>query len=235
MNRAVRGFSLLELLLALAVGLMLVLGVSQVAISARSTQATQQSAMLMQDDARFALGKLIQDIRLAGMFGCLDAGFIENAPQAFERPISWAGAGSSRSLTLVTADIGEGSGKPDWTVLSDCSGSAQAYSGTPPPAAPGQIRFGIRQVTYTFESGQMKVSTPASPAKAVLVDGVQAFDISFGMADRPGSTRVVRYESSPPDASLILSVRILLTLHDPTERVKAQTWSVVAALRNRLG
>ena len=159
MNRAVRGFSLLELLLALAVGLMLVLGVSQVAISARSTQATQQSAMLMQDDARFALGKLIQDIRLAGMFGCLDAGFIENAPQAFERPISWAGAGSSRSLTLVTAGIGEGSGKPDWTVLSDCSGSAQAYSGTPPPAAPGQIRFGIRQVTYTFESGQMKVST----------------------------------------------------------------------------
>jgi type IV pilus assembly protein PilW len=235
MSGRLRGFSLVELLLVLALGLVLVLGISQVAISARATHASQQAAMLLQDDARFVLGKLIQDIRQVGMFGCLAAAFIDNAPPAFDRPVAWEGAGGSRSLTLITADPGGSSGKPDWTVLSDCTGTAQAYAANPPAPAPGQIRFALRQLTYTFDAGQLKVSTLAAPAKTVLVDNVQRFDISFGVADKPASTQVARYDASPADASLIRSVRILLTLHDPAGRVKDQTYSVVAALRNRLG
>ncbi|NJJ55217.1 type IV pilus assembly protein PilW [Pseudomonas sp. SJZ103] len=233
MRHGVRGFSLVELLLALVVGLVLVLGGSQVLISSRVTYASHQAAMLLQDDARFVLGKMIQDIRQAGMFGCLAPVFIENAPPAFERPVSWSAGDSSKSLTLVTADVGDG--RPDWTVLSDCTATAQAYSGSSPAPAPGQIRFAIRQLTYTFEAGQLKVSTPAAPAKAVLVDNVRAFDVSFGVAASPASVRVVRYDAIPTDESLIRSVRIRMTLQDPTGRVKDQTYSVVAALRNRVG
>ena len=233
MRGQVRGFSLIELLLAMAVGLILVLGVSQVAISARATHASQQAAMLLQDDARFVLGKLIQDIRQAGMFGCLATASIDNAPPAFDRPVAWNTGSASMSLTLVTAD--SGGGKPDWTVVSDCTGTAQAYAGSAPAPAPGQIRFAARQLTYTFEAGQLKISTPAAPAKAVLTDNVQRFDISFGVADKPSSLTVARYDPSPTDASLIRSVRIQMTLQDPTGRVKDQTYSVVAALRNRLG
>ena len=91
MRRRARGFSLVELLLALAMGLVLVLGGSQVVIDSRATHASQQAAMSLQDDARFVLGKIIQDIRQAGMFGCLATGFIENAPPAFDRPVSWSG------------------------------------------------------------------------------------------------------------------------------------------------
>ena len=235
MSPRLRGFSLIELLLAMAAGLVLVVGASRVAISSRATQGSQQAAMLLQDDARFALGKMIQDIRQAGMFGCLGTAFIEHAPPAFDRPVSWSAGSGSSSLTLVTADIGEGGGKPDWTVLSDCTGTAQAYAGSAPAPLPGQIRFALRQITYTYEAGQLKVSTPAAPAKAVLVDNVQAFDISFGMAAKPASVEVVRYDANPGDESLIRSVRILMTLQDPTGRVKDQTYSVVAALRNRLG
>lgn len=230
-----RGFSLVELLLALAMGLVLVLGGGQVAINSRATHASQQAAMLLQDDARFVLGKMIQDIRQAGMFGCLDTGFIVNAPPAFDQPVRWSVGAGTQSLTLVTAEVGDGAGKPDWTVLSDCTGTAQAYVGHAPVPAPGQIRFALRQLTYTFEAGQLKVSTPASPAKAVLVDNVKAFDISFGVAAKPASLNVVRYDAAPVDASLIRSVRILLTLQDPAGLVKDQTYSVAAALRNRLG
>lgn len=60
MRHRVRGFSLVEVLLALAVGLVLVLGVSQVVISSRATHASQQAAMLLQDDARFVLGKIVR-------------------------------------------------------------------------------------------------------------------------------------------------------------------------------
>jgi type IV pilus assembly protein PilW len=233
MKRLARGFSLVEVLLALALGLVLILGASQILISARLTHASQQAAMLLQDDARFVLSKITQDIRQTGMLGCLAA--IDNAPAAFDRPISWEAAGSAKSLTLVTANVGDSIGKPDWTVLSDCKETARAYAGTPPVVEPGQLRFGIRQLTYTYESGQLKISTPAAPARAVLMDNVRAFDVSFGMAATSASTGVVRYDSHPADESLIRSVRILMTLQDPAGRVKDQTYSVVAALRNRLG
>ena len=235
MKRLGRGFSLVEVLLALAIGLILILGASQILISSRLTHASQQAAMLLQDDARFVLSKITQDIRQAGMLGCLAVAAIDNAPAAFDRPISWEAAGSAKSLTLVTANVGDGVGKPDWTVLSDCKEAAQAYAGTPSAAEPGQLRFGIRQLTYTYESGQLKISTPAAPAKAVLMDNLRAFDVSFGMAATSVSTVVVRYDSHPADESLIRSVRILMTLQDPSGRVKDQTYSVVAALRNRLG
>lgn len=234
MNRSASGFSLVELLLALAVGLLLILGISQVAISSRMTHAAQQAAMLLQDDARFVLGKLTQDIRQAGMFGCLDVASIENAPAAFDRPVGWSDSGGSRSLTLVTADVGSEGGTPDWTVLSDCRGTARAYVGNGPLPGPGQVRFAIRQLTYSFEAGQLRVSTLAAPARAVLVDNVEAFDISFGMA-ASAAAGVQRYESTPADESLIRSVRLQMTLRDPTGRVKNQVYSVVAALRNRLG
>ena len=235
MSRRLRGFSLVELLLALTIGLVLVAGGSQVVISSRATQASQQAAMSLQDDARFVLGKMTQDIRQAGMFGCLGTALIESAPAAFDQPVRWSAGNGSASLTLVTVDLGDGGGKPDWTVQSDCTGTAEAFVGSPPAPLPGQIRFGLRQITYTFEAGQLKVSTPAAPAKAVLVDNVQAFAISFGMAAQPASAQVVRYDASPADESLIRSVRILMTLRDPAGRVKDQTYSVVASLRNRMG
>ena len=124
MKRLARGFSLVEVLLALALGLVLILGASQILISARLTHASQQAAMLLQDDARFVLSKITQDIRQAGMLGCLAVAAIDNAPAAFDRPISWEAAGSAKSLTLVTANVGDGVGKPDWTVLSDCKEAA---------------------------------------------------------------------------------------------------------------
>lgn len=235
MRHRFRGFSLVELLLALAFGLVLLLGGSQVVISSRATHASQQAAMLLQDDAHFVLSKMVQDIRQAGMFGCLATAFIENAPAAFDRPVAWSAGGGSTSLTVLTAEVGGQGGRPDWTVLSDCTGTAHAYNGNGPAPEPGQIRFAVRQLTYTFETGQLKVSTPAAPAKAVLVDNVRVFDISFGVAAKLESTEVARYDASPADEALIRSVRVRMTLQDPADRVKDQTYSVVAALRNRLG
>lgn len=142
--------------------------------------------------------------------------------------------GASTSLTLVTGDVGDQGSRPDWTVLSNCIDSAQAYSGVPPKPGPGQIAFPVRKLTYTYESGQLKISTPATPAKAVLVDNVGAFEMSFGMASRPGSSVVTRYDSHPSDESLIRSVRVALTLRDPTRRARDQIYSAVAAVRNRL-
>lgn len=234
MKRPSGGFGLVELLIALALGLVVVLTVVQVSLSVRNSAASQQASMLLQDDARFILSKMIQEIRLVGMFGCLSLPSISDAPAAFFRPVDWTGAGDTKALTLVTADVGADGSRPDWTVLSDCVERAQAYTGLPPKPGPGQISFPVRKLTYTYESGQLKFSTPATPAKAVLLDNVQAFEVSFGMASTADSSAVTRYDSHPDDESLVRSIRIRLTLRDPAERVRDQTYSVVAAVRNRL-
>ncbi|WP_458723556.1 PilW family protein [Pseudomonas brenneri] len=234
MRRSSTGFGLVEVLLAASLGLIVVLAAVQITLAAQSTAASQHASALLQDEGRFVLGKMIQEIRLAGMFGCLSLPLIAQAPADFSRPVSVVVNGASTSLTLVTSDVGSQGSRPDWTVLSNCVDSAQAYSGLPPKPGAGQIAFPVRKLTYSFESGQLKLSTPASPAKAVLVDNVGAFELSFGVASQPGSSVVTRYDSDPDDDSLIRSVRVVLTLRDPAGRVRDQVYSAVAAVRNRL-
>ena len=131
MNKASKGFGLIELLIALALSLIVVLGVAQVFIAAKNTYVSQNAAANMQEDARFVLSKMIQEIRMVGMFGCL--GTITDASSAGDfnasqaTPISWDNA--NLKLTLVTADVGGSGGTPTWTVVSDCRNTATAYTG----------------------------------------------------------------------------------------------------------
>ncbi|WP_077047071.1 PilW family protein [Pseudomonas sp. KK4] len=236
MNRRQRGFGLIELLIALTLSLIVVLGVVQVFIAAKNTFVSQNSAAAMQEDARFVLSKMIQEIRMVGMFGCLgtitdaSAGGSFNASQV--TPISWDNA--NLKLTLVTADIGNGGGTPTWTVVSDCRNTATAYSNLQAPAA-GQIAFPIRRIIYSLKNGQLTMGVgTGTPAQAVLVDNVSAFNVSFGLASSATDTAASTYSTNPTDPARIRSVRLSLTLLDPNNRVGNQTFNVVAALRNRL-
>ncbi|RBL66546.1 pilus assembly protein PilW, partial [Pseudomonas sp. MWU13-2625] len=66
MNRADSGFGLVEMMLALALSLVLVLGVAQVFIAAKNTYQSQSAAAYLQEDARFVLSKMLQEIRMVG-------------------------------------------------------------------------------------------------------------------------------------------------------------------------
>lgn len=230
MRRPEAGFGLIELILSLGLGLLVVLGLTEVFLSARETYASQRSSASLQEDARYVLSKIAQEVRMVGMFGCLSTDRIIDAPSAFQRPISWQGPKGSRSLHMISADIGLQGAKPDWTVISDCTTFAQAYSGARLSLAPGEIAFALRELHYRFENGQLK----SGANNAVLLDNVAAFDVSFGVADSSSTQSVLRYEDSPADVAGIRSVRIALVLRDPGGRVKDQGYNVLVALRNRL-
>ena len=236
MKRQNRGFGLIELLVALALGLIVVLGVVQIFIAAKNTYVSQNSAAAMQEDARFVLSKMIQEIRMVGMFGCL--GTITDSSNAGDfnaaqiTPINWDNA--NLKLMLVTADIGGSGGTPTWTVLSDCRNSATAYTGLRSPAT-GQISFPVRRLIYSFSNNQILMGTGSgNPAQQVLVNNVSAFNVTFGVASSATDVAASTYSTNPGDPALIRSVRLSLTLADPNNRVRNQTFNVVAALRNRL-
>ncbi|MBT9267302.1 prepilin-type N-terminal cleavage/methylation domain-containing protein [Pseudomonas sp. MG-9] len=231
-----RGFGLIEMLIALALGLIIVLGVVQTFLAAKNTYVSQNTAAAMQEDARFVLSKMIQELRMVGMFGCL--GSINDASSAGDfntaqiTPISWDN--SNLKLTLVTADVGGNGGTPTWTVVSDCRNSATAYTGLR-AAASGQIAFPIRRLIYSFSNNQILMGTGSgTPAQQVLVNNVSAFTVTFGLATSATDVAASSYSSNPSDPARIRSVRLSLTLTDPNNRVANQTFNVVAALRNRL-
>ncbi|MHC8353025.1 PilW family protein [Pseudomonas sp. RT4P38] len=235
MNRLNRGFGLIEMLIALALSLVVVLGVAQIFIAAKNTYVSQNASANLQEDARFVLSKIIQEIRMVGMFGCLgtitdaSAGGSFNASQV--TPISWDNA--NLKLTLVTADVGAGGGTPTWTVVSDCRNTATAYSNLQAPAS-GQLAFPIRRLVYSLKNNQLTMGSGTTPTQAVLVDNVSAFNVSFGLASSATDASASSYSSNPSDPARIRSVRLTLTLTDPNNRVRNQTFNVVAALRNRL-
>ncbi|ABA76582.1 prepilin-type N-terminal cleavage/methylation domain-containing protein [Pseudomonas fluorescens] len=236
MKRHNLGFGLIEMLVALALGLIVVLGVVQIFLAAKNTYVSQNSAAAMQEDARFVLSKMIQELRMVGMFGCL--GTITDSSSAGDfnaaqiTPISWDNA--NLKLTLVTADVGSAGGTPTWTVVSDCRNSATAYTGAR-AAATGQIAFPIRRLIYSFSNNQILMGTGSgNPAQQVLVNNVSAFTVMFGLASSATDVAASTYSANPGDPARIRSVRLSLTLTDPNNRVRNQTFNVVAALRNRL-
>ncbi|WP_447794482.1 MULTISPECIES: PilW family protein [Pseudomonas] len=236
MTRASKGFGLIELLIALALSLVVVLGVAQIFIAAKNTYVSQNTAAGMQEDARFVLSKMIQEIRMVGMFGCLgtiiDASSAGNFNVSQITPISWDNA--NLKLTLVTADVGGSGGAPTWTVISDCRNTATAYTGLRTPTS-GQLAFPIRRLVYSFSNNQLLMGSGAgTPTQQVLVNNVSAFNVSFGLASSATDTAASSYSSNPSDPARIRSVRLTLTLSDPNDRVHEQTFNVVAALRNRL-
>ena len=70
--RAVTGLSLIELMVAMVIGLILMLGVIQVFSASQVASRLSEGASRVQENARFALEFLERDIRMAGHMGCVN-------------------------------------------------------------------------------------------------------------------------------------------------------------------
>lgn len=247
MNKSSKGYGLVELMVAMAIGLIIVLGVTQIFLSAKNTFMSQNASSVMQEDARYVLSRMVQELRMVGMQGCIAQGTTSftdlstglSFTAATINPVIYtsvtAAGATTQVLTLVTGDVGANGGTPSWTIISDCLTTAKAYTGTVNPnAAAGELAFPMRKVIYTVANSQL--STTINGSTSVLINGVKSFGISFGMATAASPYAVQSYTAAPAiaDYGYIRSVRIALTLTDPNNRVQDQKFYVVASLRNRL-
>jgi type IV pilus assembly protein PilW len=71
-SRHAAGLTLIELMVALAIGSVLILGLVQVFGASRAAYVTSEGMSRVQENARFALEYLQRDIRMAGHFGCVN-------------------------------------------------------------------------------------------------------------------------------------------------------------------
>lgn len=68
-----KGFSLVELMIALVLGLIIILGVTSVLLSNLQTYSLTQGQSQVQENGRFSLDIVGQDLRMAGGWGCAGA------------------------------------------------------------------------------------------------------------------------------------------------------------------
>ncbi len=243
MRRSSRGIGLIELMVAMTLGLVIVLGVTQIFLTAKNTYQSQNAAAGIQEDGRFLMSKMAQEIRMTGFFGCqaspLDSTLTKDFTAAYAAPITITrGANNSVILTLITANVGNNGANADWNILTDCRSFSTAYLPAAMPAAlAGQQVIPIRRVVYTFANNQVLAGSLAN-SQSPLISNVLAFDVTFGVASSAANINASSYVATPTNFDLIRSVRISLQLADqaaaPNTRAQTRTFNTVIALRNRL-
>ncbi|WP_054886106.1 PilW family protein [Pseudomonas sp. NBRC 111130] len=205
------GFGLLEVTLALAIGLMVVVAAGQLLVSAHQSWRLQGAALRLQDDARLALLRMAQDIRMAGMFGCLrlePADFQDPAArQVFNQPVEVGPA----SLGLVVAEPSGHAGLPDWTILTDCIEKVSVHSKRPENPLK-LMAIPVSHHRYLLDGSTLKLKRHNRNPQP-MVDHVREW-------------RIERVESSEGQR-----IDMQLTLYEPTLMLE-QRHELSVALRN---
>ncbi|TFZ32795.1 pilus assembly protein PilW, partial [Pseudomonas syringae] len=127
---------------------------------------------------------------MTGMYGCLS--FKNNTtvspaitwPIALDTPILWDNP--SRTLTLVTADVGTTGSTPTWTIVSDGQSKTQIYASTRAPAA-GQTAFPLRQFVYTLSGPDLTIKYCTDGTPQPLLQNVADRRVASGMTGTPGA------------------------------------------------
>src|SRR5690606_32376753 len=92
--RSSSGFTLIELMVAMVLGLIVVAGVASVCLANQRTDRTNQAPGDVPDGSRLAFEMMARDIREAGLTGCNNRGRVANVLNNTSTPW-WAGWGNA--------------------------------------------------------------------------------------------------------------------------------------------
>ncbi|NIR58096.1 MAG: hypothetical protein GWO02_00535 [Gammaproteobacteria bacterium] len=207
---ASRGIGLIELMVALALSAILVLGVTQVYVSAKATYNTQEGLSRLQENGRIALMLLQRDIRNSDYWGCMsNLGGVTN-----HLDDSSAGYDPSLHSYDQSIDGAEGGAGSDSLILRSGAGTPINVTMQPStPAAALQVSagHGLAQGDVIFvsdcQSGdvyQISNSNPGSSNQAAHNTGVGS----------PGNKSITSTPGCPASASNCLS-----KLYDTNARI----------------
>ncbi len=113
-----RGMTLIEILIALAISIVLLTGVMQIFISSKQSYRVLEATSRLQENGRFSIGFLTEDLRMAGYTGCYSGNAVGinnilNNPADykwdFNTPLEgneWNGGGWTPALDpLISGDV----------------------------------------------------------------------------------------------------------------------------------
>lgn len=211
------GFTLTELMIAGSLGVIILLGLTQLWASAHHTDRTTQALARMQEDARYALDVMEHFLSAAGrqhpapvMHGLTVAA--DTADATALPPITAAHTGDHEIQIQLRTLAGE----------RDCTGAASA-------------RAAVTRIRFMLDGDDLECEVNGGIDQA-LISGVTDFSLRYGFdGNDDGSPDYYERLAAIPDLTGVIAVRISLTLSDaaaaPT--LGAKTFVHTIAFANR--
>ncbi len=188
------GFSLVELMITLVLGLVISGAVIQVLVSSNITNPLNQAVSQVQESGRFITHRLTQELLEVGRYDgittsiddtvdpVVEAAYVQNHPVAVP--------GDFVSDTLL-GSTQSGSGSSDTLMVSklasqDCTGNRHGYLNNDEFHVVNLYYLSGNEFKCTGYDGRvlrgLKVQT-VSPTSVVLLDNVHRFHVQFGVSD----------------------------------------------------
>ncbi len=184
------GLSLVEMMVALAVGLLLTVSVSTILSGSLQIFRMQGENARIQESSRFLMDTLGRQIT--------QAGYAAISTDYSDLKLGFTGTPISGEHGVVATRTGERKNGSDYLAVSfdanaDCLGNASS-SGT------------VRN-EFFLNANEELVCASGGGTPEVLADGVEAFQVLYGV-DADGDYSVERYDAQPADWSQVRTVRV---------------------------
>ena len=170
-----RGFGLVELMIAITLGILLSTAVIQVFLATNSSAKIQDSMAVIQENARFAMRLLAQEVRMAGYMGC-----------------SSVGAASLNNIAVPAAEV-------DFSAATALLGEDNVAAGNALGAVAGSDTLSLKRASDEFITITGMLSPDTSNVK--VEDNTAGFvKDDFVMITDCSSGDVFRITNSPKEA-----------------------------------
>lgn len=189
-TRAPSGFTLIELMVALVLGLIVIAGVVSVFLANQQVYRTNQAIGDVQDGSRISFEMMARDIRGAGLSGCSNNGrvanVLNNSPTGGGTPAWWADwsnavhgytagtVATDPALTVGTA-AGNQVANTDSLELIGAAESGLSVASDSEPAA----NFKLNETTSTLQSGDIVIVCDPNHAVIVQISNYNNNNVTF--------------------------------------------------------
>jgi type IV pilus assembly protein PilW len=195
-GKSASGFTLIELMVAMLLGLIVIAGVVSVFLANQRSYRTNQALGDVQDGSRIAFEMMSRDIRDAGLSGCSKNGRVANvlnaAPGGSATPQWWAnwnnalvGYGGSQTDPAVTTGTAEKNrvAGTDSLMLLGGEGSGVSVKVNTEPAA----TFTLNETSSDLQVGDVIIVCDPDHATVVQITGFAGGTITHAASGTPGN------------------------------------------------
>ena len=155
-GRRAQGFTLVELMIAMVLGLVIIGGVISVFLANKQSYRTNEALSQVQDHGRTAFEFLARDIRMAGLAGCGNTGRIANVLN--NGPVA---GGTDWFANFGNAIIGYEGNQTDPAVATGTN-EAERVAGTDSFQLVGIEGSGFSVESHNASSAQFKINEPST-------------------------------------------------------------------------
>lgn len=215
-----RGFTLVELMVAMTVGLFISAGVISLFIGTKQSYRTNEGIARLQENGRFAIDYLSRDVRQAGFPQFIGSMIIRPDDQGLETIQGWDGAGSAPSGASLPAN-------PPYTANTDIFSISYYDTEITTPAF---VTHTYYIATESGTPGLRQIIDSGSPE--ILVDGVYDMQVLYGFDDDDDG-QLDRYDIAVTSGmDQVVAIRINLLLGSGENNLIDAPMSVPSFLTN---